>query len=218
MLPARPKQRIGSLAIDFDPLTVQSEAIALNPARNCLTKIGEAWTRLMDAEKASTDKKRLSKAVASVVAFVDKMAVESLKSMQSFRDDAEARIAVELRHGLDQASVAGEIRAFYRCAKHPFSLLGTAITAGDRRSVAAVLDGPCFLSGMDASQHAVLRDLARKQWCAVDDKIVSDVDKHGQQIIKLQAHVHTVLAPLVKEWSGEKEEAAFANLGNGGVA
>jgi len=210
------KNRIPDLAIDNHPELVTNEAIALNPARYALRQIWESWAKLREAEAVTTDKRRLARAAQSVVNHTGKVADEALKNLDSFRKDLDAKVENGVApKAADPAAL--EIRAHFKNQRHPVKLFGERVTAGDRRTVAAVLSAPAFLSGLTDEQHRTMRDHARRTFFPEECATIDDIDRHGQRVIIAMSMVKSTLEPLIKEWSGEKEEKAFAAF-NGGAA
>jgi len=211
MLPLRPKLRIPDLAIDNHPDLVVNESVHLNAARYALREVNAAWAKLRECEAVTTDHKRLAAAATKVVAHADKVTAEALKHLEESRKMLEAKLAAEVTPvRTDQA--AAEIRAHFKSQRHPFALLGPLVSQNDRRTLAAILTAPAYLSGLNESQHVTLRDLCRETWYPEETKILKDIDRHGGRVIMLANTVKTTLNPLITEWSGAKEESAFAAL------
>lgn len=213
----QPKLRIPALAIDNHPDMVVNEAIALNPARYALKQVWEQWDKLREAEAVTTDKKRLARAAQSVVSHAQKVADDALKNLDSFRKDLEAKVSNGVApKTMDYA--AGEIRAYWKSQRHPFTGLSNLVKAGDRRTLAAILTAPAYLSGLKDDQHQTLLGLARETWFPEETKTLADIDRAGGRVMIVANTVKSTLTPLIKEWSGEKEEKAFAAFKEGGAA
>ncbi len=215
----RPKPQIPTLAIDNHPDLVTNPAIALNPARNALKGIWTDWDRLREAEAVSTDKKRLAKAAQSVVSRAGDSAIKALQAMDGFRKQIELKLINEITP-LRQDPVAAEIRAHFKGQKEVFAAVATAVRGKDRRTTAAILGAPGYLSGLTEDQKNTLLDLARESWFPEEVQTLKDIDRHSQRVILCLGTVKSTLEPLVKEWAGEAEEKAFAALQpkNGGAA
>ncbi len=205
------KLRIPELAIDNHPDLVQNPAIALNSARWALKTIWESWHKLRDAELVTTDKKRLARAAQSVVSHADSTCVEAVRMMDSFRKDIETKLTNEITPARPDAAAA-EIRAHWKAQEHAFVSLGAAVKAKDRRTMAAVLSCPAYLSGLTDEQHSTLLGLARESWFPEETATLKDIDLHSRRVLLAQGTVKSTLEPLIKEWSGEKEEKAFAGI------
>lgn len=211
------KLKIPSLAIDNHPDTVQSESVHLNAARGALKNIWDQWKKLQEAEAVTTDKKRLARAAAAVVGNAEKTAETALKALQGSYDSLEAKLVAEVTPTkMDYA--ASEIRAYWKSQRHPFTGLSSLVKSGDRRTLAAVLTAPAYLSGLKDDQHQTLLGLARETWFPEETRTLKDIDHAGGRVMILANTVKNTLTPLIKEWSGEKEEKAFAAFKEGGAA
>jgi len=216
MLPAKPKLRIPALAIDNHPDMVVNASIHLNAARYALKTVGDAWGKLREAEAVATDKKRLARAAQGVVNLAGKVVTESLTHMDESRKILETKLTNEITPARVDP-VAVEIRAHFKAQKRPFMAVASLVKQNDRRTLAAVLSAPAYLSGLDDTQHATLRDMCRSEWYAEDVEALKDMERHGLRLVALLGTVKTTLEPLVKQWANEAEDAAFAKL-NGGAA
>ncbi len=205
------EEKIPALAIDNHPDLVTNPAIALNPARSVLTHLWDQWERLRSAEVVATDKRRLAHAAQGVVKSIDDRAVEALRMMDSFRKDIEAKLTSEITPARVDAAAA-EIRAHWKGQRHPFTGLSSLVRAKDRRTMAAVLSAPAYLSGLTDEQHQTLLGLARESWFPEETKTLADIERHGQRVLIAQGTVKSTLEPRIKRWLGEEEEKAFARI------
>lgn len=211
------KNKIPELAIDNHPDLVTNEAIALNPARYALRQIWDSWNKLREAEAVATDKRRLARAAQSVVNNAQKTAEHALTALEGSRKSLEEKLKTEITPSrMDQA--AGEIRAYWKGQRHPFTGLSSLVKQSDRRTLAAVLSAPAYLSGLKDDQHQTLLGLARETWFPEETQIIRDINRHAGRVMIAADTVKRTLLPLIAEWAGEKEEKAFAAFKEGGAA
>ena len=213
----QPKLKIPALAIDNHPDMVVNEAIALNPARYALRQVWDQWAKLRDAEVVATDSKRLARAATAVVGHTWKVADEALKNLDSFRKDLEAKVSNGVAPKTPDAAAA-EIRAHFKNQRHPSTALSSLVKQNDRRTLAAILTAPAYLSGLNDDQHKTLLGLARETWFPEEVRTLKDIDHAGSRVMIVADTVKKTLTPLIAAWSGEKEEKAFAAFNTEGGA
>jgi hypothetical protein len=98
------------------------------------------------------------------------------RSLRRVSATIDARSASLERHikALDDPSaktpIAAEIRSHVKSLKKPAKLmfLQKAIEEGDKRTVAAVLAGPAYLSGLDTEMHNTIHAMAADKFAPVD--------------------------------------------------
>ncbi len=211
---------IPTLPIDNDPAVIQSEHVALHPAKYALTEIQKEWKQLVDAQHVTTDKRRLARACQSVVRHADVTIRTSLGHLIDNRKSIEERIAsVIAPKAYDAMSVqiASEVRAHFKAMANPIAEIQKVINAKDTKTLSAILSGPCFLSGLDQASHDAVRDLARRQLCADDANAIDAIDAATARLMSCLKYVGDTLNPLVKSWldEDEKANAAFKGLEGG---
>ncbi|MDP2374270.1 hypothetical protein [Reyranella sp.] len=84
----------------------------------------------------------------------------------------------------DGIAIAQEVRGHLRSLPDAerFAFIRKAIESDDRRSVAAVLAAPSFLSGLAPASQAMVRDLAARRWAPVDHAQAQAVAKAIERV------------------------------------
>jgi hypothetical protein len=100
------------------------------------------------------------------------------------------------------------------------AFLQHAIQADDKRTVAAVLHAPAYLSGLSDDQSATIRDLAARHWATVDhaqlaavDVVIDRVEHAGSQMM---GRLAKVLA--VRDTPRAEAQRKVADLAKGGAS
>lgn len=96
----------------------------------------------------------------------------------------------------DGVALAQEVRAHLRSLPDAerFTFIRKTIESDDRRSVAAVIAAPPFLSGLAPASHAMVRDLAARRWAPVDHA-------QAQAVARAIEHVTTASKVIVGRYS-----------------
>lgn len=142
---------------------------------------------------------------------------KELLTMQATLTNA---VSVAIDHPERKAPVGiaegAEIRAHIKSlpAIERMAFLSRAIDAGDKRTAAAVLHSPSYLSGLDQSTHELVRNLASHAFAPAETKILAGVTKAidhlGKGAASLMARNQEVAS--VASYRAAKKAAILAGL------
>jgi len=201
-----PRRPLGDLPIDAHPGAVKGDSPMLEPARRASQTLWDTWGKIRNAHETVSDRQRLAAAAQKAVERALSATDKALSALQKNRDVLEAKISSVVCPRSPDA-LAPEIRAHFRGTSSPFAEASKLLASGDRRSVAAILSAPAYLSGLDDEQHRVLRDLARQRFCPEEAQAVKDIDQAAGRVMMTAGHISETLAPRIREWRGSDAKA-----------
>ena len=206
----KPKLRVKPLPIDAHPDIIVNESIALNPARHAAREIWSTWAKLQEAEPVVTDRRKFASAAKGVLDRISKTAIDAIARLEASQKDIERKIQEGVCPRTPDAA-AGEIRNHWKGQRHPWVKLAEAIRQGDKRTAAAVLSAPGYLSGLDEAQHASLMTVARETFFKDDCALLADLDRAARRLVVTIAETDGILKPIIKE-AEDPEAKALASL------
>ncbi|MCZ8131502.1 MAG: hypothetical protein O9284_09390 [Steroidobacteraceae bacterium] len=103
--------------------------------------------------------------------------------------------------------VHAEVRAHLKSQRDGgLSLAMNAARLGDRRTVAAVLSAPAYLSGMSPAEHAQFAAVAREMLEPEAVGLIKDIDMNAARVQKASVAFAERAAALIRAWrSGDDE-------------
>jgi hypothetical protein len=119
-----------------------------------------------------------------------KVADRRLKELKEHREGVAKRVAEAVDHtpgrqpvGISQAA---EIRAHIKAlpGEQRLALVQTALSAGDKQTVAAVLFAPAYLSGLSAEEMAGVRHAAERKFAPEDSAALGAVDGLIERVMR----------------------------------
>jgi hypothetical protein len=145
-----------------------------------------------------------------------------LNSLKKHRDTLATRVEaalVEPSHATPAgAALAGEIRTHLKSLDtiKRADVLGKAVAAGDRNVVAAALNAPLFLSGLDEKQADELRNRARQKFAERDDAQLRAVEATIERVTSASTNFVGRYAKALKPKDSARSKAkarleSFAN-------
>jgi hypothetical protein len=149
-----------------------------------------------------------------------------MDELRRYREGLAQKVGAVLdlpdRKSPEGLSVAQEVRSHLKAMedKERPVFLQRAIQADDKRTVAAVLHAPAYLSGLSDDQSATIRDLAARHWATVDhaqlaavDVVIDRVEHAGSQMM---GRLAKVLA--VRDTPRAEAQRKVADLAKGGAS
>jgi len=200
--PRRPLE----IPIDAHPDAVKGDSPLLEPARAAQKAVYDVWTKVRAAQTNVADKQKLADVAKRAVERSLAVADQKLERLHQSRQTVAAQIDGVVRPKAPD-SVASEIRTYMQGRKEAFTTLAQSIQKGDRRTVAAVLTAPAYLSGLTDNQYGTLLEMAQKVFCPEETQTVADLDRAIARVERSTEQLTTVMAPLVRQWRGNDDKA-----------
>lgn len=165
-------------------------------------ELAEAATRAFDRTAASVDRR--------------------VASMRGARDALAARLSEALADPAAATpqgiAIAQEVRAHFRAlgADERHAFLSAAVEAGDRRTVAALLSAPPYLSGMTPEVAASLRSRAADRWAPVESAQARALERAVDRVIDAsRALVERYAAVVRRAERPARARSALVSLAGG---
>ena len=206
--------------IDADPAAIKGPFIEqheglLGEARRAAAGMFKVWQTTEDIRDRVTDKPLLASKVQQAVERSLRDAEPKINRLRERRDAEYAKVKATFNTG-DKDTLGAEIRADIKARQgKAASAVSELITAGDQRSVAAVLAAPPALSGLTRKQHDSLRDIAERMFAPEGIGLVADLDRAIGRLEQTTQAMGETIAPLLRHWRGE-DEALIKELESNG--
>lgn len=200
-------QTVGiQIPLDAHPDVIRGKSSLLEPARQASRVMWDVWNKVKVATGEVTDKKRLAGVAQKAVERAFQVTETNVKYLKKSRGVLIEQVAATVTPKAPDA-LGVEIRAHFKSGNKAFFEVGAAIQKGDKRTVAAVLTAPAYLSGLDDKQYNTLLDMAKKQLCPEDSGTIMDIDNAVARLERSAEQMSTTFAPLIREWLGNDEKA-----------
>ena len=195
--------------IDHNPDTIIGEGPSTTHAKNAMMSIWGTWNAVkMAAEDPDTPLPTLARvsqqAVERGLAQADRAAgliTESIRSLEaSIEEDVCPR---------QPDMIAAEIRSYWRTEvsdrqgktnRGKLDGMMQAVRA-DKRTSAAILAAPPYLSGLDDDAHALVRQTAVQHWAAERQADLEEAERALQKVTAAASRVSETLAPKIHQWA-----------------
>ncbi len=205
---------IGDLPLDAHPGAIKGgDNPLLTPAKRASESLWDSWAKLRDTEKSVTDKSKLApiaqKVVEKALATTDK-ALDSLRKNRELLT-AKVNSVVSPKTG---DPLGAEIRSHIKAQKSAFIFLAAAVKSGDKRTLAAALNAPAYLSGLTTEQCSSLLALAQKTFCPEEVLLIENIDKAAARLSRTAEHISTTIAGRIRTWSNAADDDALKGLKN----
>jgi hypothetical protein len=194
------------IPIDAHPDVIKGDSPMLEPARRAQTAIWDVWNKVKVAQGEVTDKKRLAEVAQKAVERSLSVTDTNGKHLHQSRKTLVSRIDATVRPKAPDA-VGVEIRSHMKAGKKAFFEVAEQINKGDKRTVAAVLTAPAYLSGLDDKQYNTLLDMAQKMFCPDETTTLGQIDKAITRLDRSVEQMTETFAPLIREWLGNDDKA-----------
>lgn len=205
-LPMKGSVKLVEIPIDAHPDVVRGDSPLLEPARAAQRSVYEVWTKVREAQQTVTDKKRLAEVAQRAVERSLNLVDQKLDRLRQSRAQLDARVDAAVRPKTHDA-VAVEIRGYMQRAPEAFGKVAEMIRKGDRRTTAAVLTAPAYLSGLTDEQHDTLLNMARSVFCPEDVTTLGHLDRAISRAERSAQQLSSTIAPLVRQWRGNDDKA-----------
>lgn len=155
------------------------------------------------------------KLAAAVLPHVDRALAKFDKAIEAH----DSRVAALDKHIADRVvgdgrdHVGGEIRQFLRESKTGVTKVLDAARRGERRTVAAALSAPSFLSGITDEQREVLLDAARKVLEPESEDVLADLRMNRARLHTARETFLQKTAAFLKSWRSDDDALLAKSLG-----
>jgi len=194
------------IPIDAHPGIIKGNSPLLEPARRAQTAIWDVWNKVKSAQHEVDDKKRLAQVAQKAVEHSLRVADTSYKHLHQSRQALAEQIDAAVRPKAPDA-MGVEIRSHMKAGKKAFAEMAERIQKGDRRTVAAVLTAPAYLSGLDDKQYDTLLGMAEKTFCPDEVATLGQIDKATSRLERSVDQMGETLAPRIRQWQGNDDKA-----------
>lgn len=201
--------RVVEVPIDHNPDSVIGEGPAAQQAKSAMVSIWQTWNAVKAAaEDPDTPLDTLARVAAQAVerglAQADRAAGAITDNINALEASIEADVCPR-----QPDMLAAEIRSYWRTEvgerdgrtnNGKLDVMMRAVK-GDKRTSAAILAAPPYLSGLDNDAHALVRQTAVNQWAAERH---ADLEEARKALGKVQAaseRVSATLAPKITLWA-----------------
>jgi hypothetical protein len=107
-----------------------------------------------------------------------------------------------------------EIRAFVREQKSPLDFVLGRIRVGDLRTIAAVLNGEDYLSGLTLQTRDTILQESRRSFAPKEHGLYGDIDVAIRRLENAAASFRHGLYPIIEQWAAESDDAKIARTFN----
>ncbi|MEM6257622.1 MAG: hypothetical protein AAGI37_04845 [Planctomycetota bacterium] len=195
--------------IDADPRHMRGEQLEakgneglLRDAQGAAAAMFKVWGTVADLRDKVQDKQLLAKKSQSAVERSLREAEPKIARLRERRDAEQAKIKAMFDAG-ERDQLGREVRDFARTREgDSMVFIGELISAGDQRSVAAVLAAPAFLTGLTPEQQAAARGMAERQFAPEGTQLVDDLDRAIGRLEQTTDAMTSTIAPMINEWRG----------------
>jgi hypothetical protein len=150
--------------------------------------------------------------------------IDDVDAMLAKRVDAA--LANSRRNETAQAKTDAQIRNFVRSlpalgkmdSKGRLEWILTAIDDGDHEAVAAVLGAPCFVSGLDRQQHAMVREHAARKFAPTEVTQREALAKVRQRLSEASQHYLSTYIDIIPPRADRKADESLKRLREGVAA
>jgi hypothetical protein len=192
---------------------------AYGAARAALEDMYGAYADIEDAERALRAAGRDAELAGAASRAFDRTAAAAdrrIAEMRRHRAALAARVSDALADpraaAPDGVALAQEVRAHLRGLPDAerVRFLHGAVEADDRRTVAAALAAPPYLSGITAQQAGAVRGLAAARWAPVDSAQAAAVDRAVERVMTASGSLVARYAKALERADGPRARASRA--------
>ncbi len=110
------------------------------------------------------------------------------------------RVAKAMEHPDVQKPIAGEVRAHFKSLTSPqrLKVFREAVDAGDKRTVAAVLDSPHYLLGVGADEMKTFRAMAERKFAPLESSQLEAAKKALDKVEAAGNHLTWMVAEILE--------------------
>lgn len=217
----KPIRLVMSLPESSHPLTIRGEHITkhealLGTARGAMESAYDVFGRVTElAQQFTREKRPQARLAEAALPHVERAVARFGQAIETLRARREAtRVAIDKKlEGDGRDAVGGEIRSHIAKSESPVTKLADLVRAGDRRSVAAVLSAPPFLSGLTPEQREQVRALAATSFEPDDHGLLGDLDANLGRLEAANNVFLTLSAKQLKAWRDDTDEVIRKKLG-----
>jgi hypothetical protein len=184
---------------------IECHSDVLNTARGAMSNLYGVWAKINDIAGRVDNKALLASKAQDVIGqaleATDRQRAELLKR----REYVARRVERTIRPP-QQDPAASEIRQCLRQQKNPSMQLSNLVKQGDRRSVAAALSAPPYLSGLSQEQQQAVEQQARHAFAPDEQGLMEDIDSAVWQIDHAASKFRDELGSQIAAWRNKDHE------------
>jgi hypothetical protein len=206
-----------NVPLDNNPAVIrgvhlEKQASLHEALRNAMQHLYDTWGAIGDLAEKVQDKTLLAQRAQPVCERAIRAAESAVAHARQRATDLDKAIRGQLVPTRADAA-AVEIRTYLRQQKEPLAAANGLVSAGDRRSVAAVLDAPPFLSGLTADGQRAIELRARGAFVPDDQGLLEDLNANVPKLERALASFTERMAANLREWASADHKLIDRELG-----